>query len=47
MAARPGSVETVTLSIDADADGGAPLWHETPTVNIAQKSRDGQHNDDE
>ena len=32
---QPASaVETVTLSIYADAEGGAPLWQETQTIAI-------------
>jgi len=33
----PGPVETITLSIYADAEGGAPLWQETQNVAVDQK----------
>ena len=37
---QPASaVETVTLSIYADAEGGAPLWQETQTIAIEAQGR--------
>ena len=37
---QPASaVETVTLSIYADAEGGAPLWQETQTIAIDAQGR--------
>jgi hypothetical protein len=35
----PRAVETVTLSIYADATGGAPLWQETQTVSVEANGR--------
>ena len=35
----PAPVETVTLSIYADAEGGAPLWQETQQVTIDAQGR--------
>jgi endosialidase-like protein len=35
----PAAVETVTLAIYADEQGGAPLWQETHTVNIDDRGR--------
>src|SRR5437870_865047 len=37
---RPaGAVETITLSIYADQDGGAPLWQETQSVALDERGR--------
>jgi Chaperone of endosialidase len=36
---RAGPVETVTLSIYADPEGGVPLWQETQTVAIDAQGR--------
>jgi hypothetical protein len=30
----PGAVETVTLSIYAEPEGGVPLWQETQTIAL-------------
>ena len=35
----PASVETVTLSVYADAEGGAPVWQETQTVALDNQGR--------
>src|SRR4051812_9738648 len=35
----PAAVESVTLSIYADQDGGAPLWQETQSVTIDDRGR--------
>ena len=34
-----GAVETVTLSIYADAEGGAPIWQETQTIALDRQGR--------
>jgi hypothetical protein len=34
-----GAVETVTLSIYTDSDGGAPLWQETQTIALDDQGR--------
>ena len=35
----PAAVETVTLAVYADPEGGAPLWQETQTVTIDDRGR--------
>src|SRR3954469_2165269 len=35
----PATVETVTLAIYADQEGGAPLWQETQTVTLDDRGR--------
>src|SRR3954468_21740727 len=37
--APPAAVETVTLAIYAEAEGGAPLWQETQSVTIDDRGR--------
>ena len=37
--AAAGAVETVTLSIYADPEGGAPLWQETQTIALDAQGR--------